>query len=143
MSGDLEERLSRIERLLEEAIERLARLERLTLEAGGEARLAAELALAFTRPVQEVLDAAARAARALSRLAGPGGWEPDGVTKAIVEALAVRGPLTLRGLEREVRRIRGTASRRVIRSRLEELERAGVVRVERRGRRLVVRLATD
>jgi DNA-binding transcriptional ArsR family regulator len=135
----LEERLERIERLLEEALARLARLEEATLGASEEARLAVELAMAFARPVQEMVEAARRSLAALSRLGA--GEEPDGLTRAIVEALAARGPLTLRGLEREVRRLRGAASRSAIRSRLESLERAGVVVVERRGRRMVIRLA--
>ncbi len=135
----LEERLARIERLLQEALARLARLEEATLGASEEARLALELAMAFARPVQEALEASRRALRALSRLEA--GEEPDGLTRAIVEALAARGPMSLRGLEREVRRLRGSASRSAIRARVERLREAGVVEVERRGRRMVIRLA--
>ncbi|GAB6148674.1 hypothetical protein [Stetteria hydrogenophila] len=134
----LEERLRRIEAMLAEVLERLERLEEL---AGSEARLAAEIAIAFASPAQEAVAAARRVVEALSG-AGREAMD-DGVTRAIVEALAVNGPMSLRGLEREVRRIRGTASRSVVRERVRRLEELGVVEVERRGRRLVVRLAGD
>lgn len=137
----LEERLRRIEALLERVLERLDRLEGLTGTLSLEARLALEIAQAFTLHAQESVAAARRAARALARLGGHG--LGDAVTQAIVEALAARGPLSLRGLEREVRRLRGTASRSVIAERLRRLEEAGVVRVERRGRRMVISLEDE
>ncbi len=134
----IEDRIRRIEIMLAELAERLERLERL---AGSpeEPGLAVEIALAFAASVQEALAAARRAAGALSR----GGPEiaGDGISRAIVEALAVNGPLSLRALEREVRRLRGTASRSVVRERLAKLERLGIVRVERRGRKMVISLA--
>ncbi|BAA79252.1 hypothetical protein APE_0297 [Aeropyrum pernix K1] len=136
-----EERLERIERLLAEVLQRLRRIEEMAEAGEQEARMAAEMAMAFTLPIHEALSTARRVARAVSRL--DKGLGDDGIAKAIVEALAVNGPLTLRGLEREVRRLRGTASRRVIRERLRALERLGIVEVERRGRRLVIKLATD
>lgn len=64
----------------------------------------------------------------------------DEITRAIIEALAAKGPQTLRGLEREVRRIRGKASRRKISERVRWLEEIGVVEVERRPNRSIVRL---
>jgi uncharacterized membrane protein len=137
----LEERLRRIEEMLSMVLERLERLERMAGAAGEEARLAVEIALAFAAPAQEAVAAARRVASALSR--AERGVAVDGVARAIVEALAVNGPMTLRGLEREVRRLRGTASRSVIRGRLRVLEELGVVVVERRGRRMVIRLASE
>ncbi len=134
----LEERLARLERLLSEVLRRLERLEEALGSAGEEARLAILLAEAFAKPIQEAADAARRAARALSRLPGA-----DEVTVAIVEALAAQGPLSLRGLEREVRRLRGSASRAAIRSRLDLLLDAGLICVEKKGRRLVIRLAGE
>ena len=133
----LEERLARIERLLAEVLERLERLER-ALPAGDEARIAAEMVLAAGVPAQQAL----KAARQVVRLLGTTGGGDD-LTRAIVEALALQGPLSLRGLERAVRRIRGRASRIKIRERLEKLEQLGIVVVERRGTRMVVRLAEE
>ncbi len=137
----LEERLRRIEEMLAMVLERLERLEKLTGTAGEEARLSVEIALAFAAPVQEAVAAARRVAETLSRADRE--MVNDGITKAIVEALAVNGPMTLRGLEREVRRLRGTASRSVIRERLRRLEELAIVEVDRRGRRMVIKLASD
>ncbi len=137
----LEERLRRIEELLERVLERLERLEGLTGTLSLQARLALEIAQAFTMQAQEAVSAARRAAQALARLGGED--LGDSITRAIIEALAARGPLSLRGLEREVRRLRGRASRSIIVGRLRRLEEAGVVRVERRGRRMVISLAVE
>ena len=139
--NSLEERLRRIEEMLAMVLDRLERLERLAGMAGEEARLSVEIALAFAAPAQEAVAAARRVAEALSRAGGV--MVDDGITRAIVEALAVNGPMTLRGLEREVRKLRGTASRTVIRERLRRLEELGVVEIDRRGRRMVIRLAGD
>ncbi len=135
----LDDRLRRLEEALQQLSERLERLERL-LEHSPEARLALELALAFTAPAQRLVEAAIQVSRALE--AGGDEVRRDPVARAIVEALAVKGPMSLRELEREVRRLRGTASRATIRERLEALERLGIVRV-RRGRRWVVSLASQ
>jgi len=138
----LEERLRRIEELLSQVLERLERLEGLVAGASEEARVAVQLAVAFSRPIQDAVRAARIALKAFSRARESG--VDDELSEAIVEALAMAGrPLSLRGLEREVRRIRGTASRAAIRSRLRGLEEAGVVRVERRGRSMVIRLAVE
>ena len=137
----LEERLRRIEELLERVLERLERLEGLTGTLSLQARLALEIAQAFTMQAQEAVSAARRAAQALARLGGED--LGDSITRAIIEALAARGPLSLRGLEREVRRLRGRASRSIITGRLRRLEEAGIVRVERRGRRMVISLAVE
>lgn len=137
----LEERLRRIERMLAMVLERLERLERAAGLAGEEARVSVEIALAFAAPAQEAVAAARRVVEALSKADRE--TVNDGVSKAIIEALAVNGPMTLRGLEREVRRLRGSASRSVVRERLRRLEELGIVEVDRRGRRMVIRLAGD
>jgi hypothetical protein len=138
---DVEEKLERIERLLREVLERLERLERLAGLRGEEARIAVELAALITRPVGNAVAAIARAAAAVDAMRRFRVDDP--ISRAIVEALAVHGTLTLRGLEREVRRLRGRASRSTIRERLRALESVGVVRVERRGRRLLASLAVE
>jgi len=135
-----EERLRRIEELLLMVLERLERLEEATGRSSLEARLAVEIVLAFAATAQEAINAARKIAALME---GSGTLGEDDIARAIVEVLAVKGPQSLRGLEREVRRLRGTASRTAIRSRVRMLEELGIVVVERRGRRMVVKLAGE
>lgn len=134
----IEERLERIERLLELVLRRLEKLEERAQGVEEEARTAAEMALAFSMPAIEAVRAARRLIGLFSSSRLP---EDDGLTRSILEALITRGPLTLRGLEREVRRLRGAATRSLIRERVQRLEELGIIRVEKRGRRLVISLA--
>lgn len=134
MPPSTEERLARIEEMLLDVLRRLEELES-WLGKDENLAVAGELLGAFNLPVYRALEASriiVRLARYVGRM--------DDITRAIIEALAVEGPLTIRGLEREVRRIRGSASRRIIVSRIRELERMGVVEVERKPGRSLVRL---
>ena len=141
MNDQLEEQLARIERILDEILERLKLLEDLIARGDEEARIALEAYRLTRAPIQKAIHIASKTVRALDRLS-PYARE-DMIHRAIIEVLAANGPQSLRSLERGVRRLVGRASRNTIRRKLDELEEAGVVRVERRGRRLVISLAEE
>jgi hypothetical protein len=122
---DVEERLERLERLLVSVVERLRRIESMLEEAGiNEEALGASVGLvaSLSLPASAALEAARRSISTLRRLEGI-----DPISRALVEVLSECRPLTISEATRRVRLLRGTASRRIVRERLQMLERRGAV----------------
>ena len=135
----IEDRLRRIEKLLELVLTRLEELERALHSQGHETmetlRIARELTLGFSMPTIKALEAASKVIKLLPKVD-----KRDEVAKAIVKILSTGEELTLSELTRRVRALRGKASRRIVSERVKKLERRGIVLMRRRGSRVYVKL---
>ncbi|MEM0026202.1 MAG: ArsR family transcriptional regulator [Zestosphaera sp.] len=123
--------LKRVEELLEHVVKKLERLEELltTLSNDPTYAIAVELTLYFSVPAQKAI----KLARELVLLF-KGISEVDPITKAVLEVLASsEGGISISELTRRVRKVRGTASRRIVTERIKLLESRGLVQVKRSG----------
>ena len=133
-----EDKLRRVEEMLNKLYVRLERIESLILNIypNPVVEVALELTLTYTIPVHKVVKAAHRVLEIEKRL-GSG----DPIARAIIEVLAVSGkPLSISEMTREVRRLRGSASRRIISERVNRLAKANVLRIKPVGRKKLIKL---
>ena len=128
---ELGERIARIEKTLNELLERLRLIEEL-LSKGDDAyslMLARAILSASSMPA---LKAARRLIEVERALRSKG--LADDISRSIVELLLFKGPLNISELTRELRQYRGSASRRIVSSRLKKLVKEGIVRPAGKGR---------
>lgn len=122
--SSIEERLDRIERLLNRVFERLREIEetiRLVGLSGDVVRVAYELAQLYSTPVTVALESAKRFASVTSKL----GLDP--ISLEVVKALSLCREMSISDVTRAVKKSRGRASRRVVREKLRTLEGLGIV----------------
>jgi hypothetical protein len=138
MDGARDRELKRIEELLLRLLERIEKLENFIASVNPDplTSVAFELTMVYAKPAALAVKAAAEVLDLERRL---GGIDP--ISRAIIEALVAKDkPLSLSELTREVRALRGTASRRIIAGRVKKLEEKGIVEVEKFAKKTVVRL---
>lgn len=124
MQENIEKRLERLEEILEELMNRLKNIEESLRILGISSDLviiASRLINAFSLPVTLALEASRRVVEVAKTIRG------DEISQAIIEVLAECKPLTISEITRRVRVLRGTASRRIIRSRIQTLANRGIV----------------
>ena len=121
---DVEERLERLEKMLIEVLTRLRRLEDIVSKLGGSEVIetAVRLVIAFSMPAVKALEASQRIVSLASMIT-----ETDPITRSIIEAMSDCSELSISEIERRVRRLRGLASRRIVRERLLKLVGKGLV----------------
>ena len=141
--SSIEDRLRSLEEKLERIMIRIENIETLLRDTGkvDEAevlRVMLKILQIASLPATRVEDAARRLLKLTRTLSSKG--IRDDISKAIVEILAVEGPQTISSLTMRLREYRGKASRRIVRERLEQLRRIGIVEVSGTAKRKVIRL---
>jgi hypothetical protein len=123
------ETLEEVSKKLDVIMRRLDVLETMVLERPEYAEMASSLRLLRmgVRLYDEPLRVLSRMKLAERYIKQPG-IQRDEMSRCIIQALALKGPLNISAISREVRAMRGKSSRRIVRSRLQKLQKEGVIK---------------
>jgi len=130
MSGrGVSDRLEEVSRKLDKIMQRIDALEAIVLEKPEYADMASSLRLLRlgVRLYDEPIKVLSRLKLAERYVKQPG-ISKDEISRCIVQALALKGPMNTSAITREVEAMRGKASRRIVRARLQKLVKEGAVR---------------
>ena len=137
--NDLEERIKRLEETLGLILRRLENIEKILLVIDADKaeviRLAIKITTVFSLTPFRAIDIAHNIINIYRTHS-----ITDDISKAIIEALAIKGETTISELTRLVKQIRGKASRRIIAERVRKLHDIGLIAIERKGNRVKVKL---
>ena len=121
----IDERLREVEELLRKVLKRLEGIEE-TLKLLGLSNevisTALKLTITFSLPASKAIEASRRIIESIRTL---GAY--DAIDRAIIEVLSGCEELSISEITRRVRRLRGTASRRIISERVKKLVSRGVI----------------
>lgn len=128
MSRKAEDKVEELGKKLDQILDRLKLLEELILEKPEFEGLSAALRLtrAGIGMYGEPLKIAARLKSAQEYLQRKPIAQDD-ISRCIIQALAMKGPLNISGITRQVASMRGKASRRIVRERIMKLQDKGVL----------------
>ena len=125
---------------IEDVVRKLRKLEELTKHLNSNinylVRVVSGMLVLFSIPLALALKAASRMLNTISKYG-----VLDDVSKAFIEVLCVEDGISISGLTRRVKEVRGRASRRIISERLRILASSGIVVLERRDSRVLVKLS--
>ena len=127
--------------MINELYAKLERIESLILSVYPDPfmEVALELALTYTQPVHRLVKVVRRILELEKRL-GSG----DPIARAIIEVLAMnRRALSISEVTKEVRRLRGSASRRIISERVKRLAEVNVLQIKQVGKKKLVKLVSN
>lgn len=142
MSKSLIERVKKFEELLNLILNRLEKIEKLLLVVDSNSaeviKLANKFTVLFSLPAIQSLELASKAVDLLKTRK-----DIDEISKTIIEILIVKESTSISELTRFVKLFRGKASRRIVAERVRKLSDLGIVTMERKGKRVVVKLRTE
>ncbi len=133
------DKIEELEFLLKLILTKLEKIEQLlsnfNLEDMESIKIANKLVLAFSIPALKAIEASIKIRNLIKKRT------LDDISRTIIEVLAIKDGISISELTRKIREIRGKASRRIVSERLKLLEKEGILIIERKGSRAIIKLS--